>query len=913
MRASSFPRKILAGALSLALSGTATAVGADARGSAIVPDEFAALMEGQVEYLDVTVLGQRLGMFPVIVRPDTVTFENPQAVIDALLGHGARLDPGARDTLAQVLSSHMTTHESLACGVAVGACGYVGTDNADVILDRQKGVLSLFLRSDWLARKAPDARLHLPSDQTENALVHRQTVLYASGRRFSSLAVTGTGAVGITDGGFIGFDWRMLRQDGNTYRRTDWALRSAYVRQDIARTHYVQAGRMDMRNLSSPLGGNFGLTMQPFGRMEGVRVGTTQAYLNREVAGQGTPVTVILTQPARVDAYRGEELLGSSYLQAGLQNVDTTAFPVGSYPVSLRIVQNGVVSRTETVPFVRQGGNASAITGVQWFAQAGRALYDDASVVYERPHLPVAQAGVRVPVMRGLVAGNSLARVDGRLYDEARIDAWLPVGRYSVNLTAAQLVGSDGARGQSEQLTFGRRINWSVYRYHTTDADCSAHGSQRMRGLSCNTTVTATVSVPVLRGQATLGYTRSSSRSRYVGELDFPTYPLAPGQRHEQETLVASRALSASYARVFSVGRESLASVGLNGYRRDLNGGRRDRGGFVSVTLSRLPARRAHHATRVQSLGAQFSSPTAGASRATLRASETRIWQEDGYRDLGMQASADDRRRFNASVNGRYDSSAGRFSALLSQDSVRGSRNTFSASAGYASAFALSRSGFVLGADAGGTDPAAGVAVTVHGDRDVDGSAAASVTSPSLAPTSLRAGEKRLIVVSPFQKNVIDTRDGASTAKKKGAVHASLETGTGPRPWFLTPGKIGLHSIASRMSLTYIGRLSFADDPMGGSLRVLNAVHADVDESGAFVAEFDHRPDALYTWRNGKAYVCRVDRVVAHGAVSQVEMSPCNAVAAVSLPERARRKLPATLPAVAGAGAVRTSMKGKSP
>jgi hypothetical protein len=907
MRLLSFPRTFIAAALSLAFTGTVAAAGPDA--AAVVPEEFGALMEGQTEYLDVVVLGQRLGMFAVTVRPDTVSFEDPGAVLNALLGAGARLDDAARDTLLSVLTSHMSTHEALACSVAYGSCGYVVTDGADVILDRQKGELSLFLRSDWLARTPPDARLHLPTDGTENAFIHRQSALYASGRSFSSATVTGTGAVGLTEGGFAGFDWRLIRQDARQYRSTQWNLRSVYVRQDLARKYYVQAGRMDMRNLSSPLGGNFGLTMQPFPRLEGVRVGTTQAYVNREVAGRGSPVTVILTQPARVDAYRGEELLGSSYLQAGLQDVDTSAFPVGSYPVSLRIVQNGVVVRTEVSPFVREGGSASAITGVQWFAQAGRALYDDDDSLVRGHSRPQSmQAGFRVPLMRGLVAGNSLARVGDRLYDEARVDGWIPLGRHTITFSASQLVGNDGARGQMQQLSFGSRVSWSIYRYHTVTNHCDDTDNQRLRGLSCSTSISASVSTPVLRGQASLGYTRSTSRWRRPDIRQGNGLPLLPGDYSIADTEVASRALSVSYTRVFSLGSESLASVGVNGYRRDLSAGRSDRGGFLSLTLTRLPPRIPHHATRVQSLGAQFSTPTDGASRATLRVAETRIWQENGYRELGLQASGDDRQRLSASVNGRYDSSTGRYSVLLGEDKTRGGASVFSASGGYTSAFALSRSGFYLGADAGSNDPAAGVVISVEGNADTKGQLAASVSAPTMSPTSLRTGQKRLVAVDPFQKSVIDTRD-AHTVSKTARVHASLETGTGPRSWFLTPGKLGRHVIASRLNITYVGRLSFPGDVVKSTPRILNAVHADMDEAGAFVAEFDHRPDVFYAWVQGDAYLCRPASTAFAYAITRVGEVPCESVPLAALPETIRHRLPA-FNATALSSGVRTSVEG---
>ena len=898
----SFPRRYLALALGLALQGPVAA--ADARtGAAIVPDDFGSLMDGDTEYIDVQVLGQRLGMFPVTVRPDTLTFDNPDAVIDALLGAGAVLDDDARATLSGLLATRLSTHEALACSVATGPCGYLATDSADVILDRQKAALSLFLRSDWFARKPPDERFHTPTEGAENALVHRQTAFYASSRQFSSLAVNGVGALGVTDAGYIGFDWRLIRQASPRHTRTDVTLRSVYGRQDIGKTHYVQAGRMDMRNLSSPLGGNFGIAMQPFSRMEGVRIGTTQAYVNREVAGRGTPVTVILTQPARVDAYRGEELLGSTYLPAGLQDVDTSTFPVGSYPVTLRIVQNGAAVRDETVPFVREGGSLGrGGEGVQWFAQAGHALYDSVDDGSRgRSRLPAAQAGVRLPLFRGVALGNSLARIDGRLYDETRIDAWVPVGGRSLNLSISQLVGSDGARGQMQQLTFGRRISWSLYRYRTLTRHCNDADQMRMRGLSCTSSLSATVSAPLGSGQLTLGYARSSSRRRWETDPFERPLPALPGHASMTDSTTASRALSLGYSRVFSVGPESLASLGASSYRRRLTGGRSDTGGFLSVTFTRLPPQNAGLYSRVQSLGAQAATPRNGAATKTLRASETRTWKEHGYRQLSAEASGDDRHRFNATVNGRYEGSAGRLTAYLSHDRIREGGGTFSSSAGYTSAFALSRHGFVMGSDAGGSDPGAGVAVSVAKQPGASDRAAASIVSSTSSPMLVRSGHKRLVTMDAFTRNTLDAKDVA-TGGGDASVRSILETGTGPRQWFLTPGKVGRESIASRLSLTYLGRIALPDTTTAQSFRLLNAVSADVDPSGAFVAEFDHEPSSLYVWRQGMVYVCRATRSVTKGSIRRMGVVPCEVTSMSALPETVRRRVPDVSVASRGVG-----------
>ncbi|KAG1318252.1 hypothetical protein G6F63_015301 [Rhizopus arrhizus] len=61
---------------------------------------------------------------------------------------------------------------------------------------------------------------------------------------------------------------------------------------------------------------------------------------------QASPLTVLLARDARVDAFEGERLLQTFYLQAGVNQLDTRSFPMGSYSVTLRIYEDGVLVRS---------------------------------------------------------------------------------------------------------------------------------------------------------------------------------------------------------------------------------------------------------------------------------------------------------------------------------------------------------------------------------------------------------------------------------------------------------------------------------------------------------------------------------------------------------------------------------------
>ncbi|TGD94807.1 hypothetical protein C9F07_10475, partial [Salmonella enterica subsp. enterica serovar Poona] len=62
------------------------------------------------------------------------------------------------------------------------------------------------------------------------------------------------------------------------------------------------------------------------------------------------------------DISRGSALLGSQCLTPGMHTLDTHSLPPGSYPLALRIYEDGILRRTESQPFSKGGNSFSAQT-----------------------------------------------------------------------------------------------------------------------------------------------------------------------------------------------------------------------------------------------------------------------------------------------------------------------------------------------------------------------------------------------------------------------------------------------------------------------------------------------------------------------------------------------------------------------
>lgn len=85
-----------------------------------------------------------------------------------------------------------------------------------------------------------------------------------------------------------------------------------------------------------------------------------------------TPVMVQVTRNARIDIYRGSELLGSQFLTPGMHTLDTHSLPPGSYPLALRIYEDGILRRTESQPFSK--GVIASVHRPSGLFRAGRKI-----------------------------------------------------------------------------------------------------------------------------------------------------------------------------------------------------------------------------------------------------------------------------------------------------------------------------------------------------------------------------------------------------------------------------------------------------------------------------------------------------------------------------------------------------------
>ncbi|VVE04905.1 TcfC E-set like domain-containing protein [Pandoraea commovens] len=894
-----------------------------------VPAGFEDIALGQVEHLEVRLLGQSLGLFPVFVRPDDVRLETPEALAQTI---DERMSITRGDTaavslasLVEALARPMPRNGHLACDdMSSGTgCRFLETESAGVILDESQGTLELFLSRAWLpAKSAHGPEFHANTPGSENALIHSQIVNAATTDRYRNLTVMGNGALGISPASYAGFSWSLVHSSYNRRHSdanaipatsapssggTQATLDSLYYRHDLGPRYYVQSGRMDQRNLSSAQGGSFGFTLLPVSRFDGARIGTSQAYVNESAASLGSPLTVLLTREARVDAYRGHELLGSAYFAAGVQPFDTRYFPEGSYLVSLRIFEGDTLVRTETVPYSKVGGGASA-KGTQWFVQAGRVVdrlgYASDTAQQregerERQRFTF-QSGIRAAFGPGFTFTSGLVWLQSSLYNESQIGWQREFALGRLTTTAALLSGSDGARGNTQSISFSNGLGVSLYRYQMRDAAC--RGSAAAAGavganFGCYDVLNASVSAPLGKWQAVAAYSESQSFGQprqWAGDgLEDPWLGA------DRAAGGVSRTLQTALSRSFRWDK-LLINARVGGYhRRQAGMERRETGGFVSVSLSaHRPAAAGQSLSTYASAGADVRTGGGGERGASTdyHGTYSLVWEDASRRELMLSLNANEQGAGNAILRGAIDGRYGDAHAAVSRSLLRaggaeggGGGGQSSFVGGYASSFAVSRDGFRVGPAMLAGEPPAGVALVVDAlDEDDPTGAAAATLQVGGRSLPVDFGASALSPVSGYR-----ALKGEISEAHEGEIDHSvaLVRGAGQYDYFLTPGRLKVHRVAAGRIYTYVGRAVGPDGLSMENARVLSVVAPPLDAQGTFLVESAQRLKHLYLLDGAQPMRCELNVTERQDVIHLTGVTQCDHVAQQAIPESLRAQL----------------------
>lgn len=853
-----------------------------------IPSGFEDLAKTQRLWTEVSLYGESLGLFETEINLETVTFTRPQALIDAIK-HQFNDDPALIASINEALAAPLPRNGNLACssnGSASG-CDYIDTHRLAIIYDENNARINLFLDKRYLPKHTANSQWYQPTHDSENALIHQQNINFVADRNYQSATIQGNGALALTEKGYLNLDWTWLGQRSRHQQQQEISVNNAWYRQDIGHEHYLQLGEMDTRDLFSNAGGNISLSQLPLGKIRGLRAGSTRTWLNPVQLSQGTPLTVLLSHDARIDARRGDQLLASFYLNAGAQTLDTRSFPEGSYTVTLAIYENNRLTRTEQVPFTRTG--TAPFDRIEWFIQGGETYNDGPG----ETHSSVAQAGIRLPLTPTLALTSGVTVTSERRFVENAVD-WSQGFNSGfidgvLSTRFSYLYGGEGERGNIQQISYNDGFSLSFYRNALSANNCDnrSQGFDAVNG--CYRTLSALFSVPVGSWYANLGYSDNKNEGRYIyrRELSQNDDRYSEGLPWEQVFMTRSHshAWQAGLSNSFNIsGLNIYGSANVfKRYDDSLSGS--DKGGYLSFSLS-LAHNRNGNTSRFTSLGATWQHQRNENNQLSYNLSHSWYAGRNGENEYGLSASGINSDSLSTTAYTRKGGQFGNASLTLSDFWDRNvNSHTPSSSGNYNSTFALSRSGLWFGRWSDGR-PASAIAVDVETQEESETSRVA-VSLDNGSRADIPANSRGLFAVPGYRQTTLTINESLDISH---GASSEITQGSGSRTVFMVPGKMLHREVLTSASYTWIGRLTDEHHAPLKGVMPLNVNGWNDLGQGGFNAQSDSLLHHLYILNQQQFYQCALSVKSMRDVVRYVGTITCRGISFSSLPETVQQQ-----------------------
>lgn len=438
---------------------------------------------------DLSFRGQRLGAFRAIADGSTITFEDPAAIVAAL---GDRIIP---DQVISLLSGPLSLNEEFRCvpGQTVG-CNFLPIDQSGVIVNRERFIAELFLSRSYLNDLAIVSTALGPPTSNDFALIQTANMSLAGGFNRGGLRYGGIFDT-LASKGRTALVAQTVLTDRVGARMQEGYLQHLWTDRRVAVGLLPIVNTVTITNLRV-LGGEFGSFF----------------LTNRAGFDPGTPIEILLPRRAVVEVYRNGVLLLTQVYEAGIQRVDTSRLPAGSYPVQL-VARDGPAILLEETRYYTRINTLPPPGKVGFNFRAGERVDDlvfdilgpgaTQSFFPQRSGELIVSAGAEMRVGRSIGIGAQLFSIGSDIFGEASVQLFR--GRFSG--LAAVSAGTEGSYAVAAAGTLQLpNINFSIdARSIRTDDDRRLSERGRFQPFfRSEDTLTGAASFRLLDGSATL-------------------------------------------------------------------------------------------------------------------------------------------------------------------------------------------------------------------------------------------------------------------------------------------------------------------------------------------------------------------------------------------------------------------------
>lgn len=835
-----------------------------ANAKVIVPVGFEDLTKQQELWVSTSVNGENLGIFKVVYGISELRFSDPEKLLSAIkskLSESHELD----NILKGKLYSPLKIVGNLSCASSSfqSNCDYLMSKDLTLFFDEKKSIAYIILDKRFNGLTG-GKRFNTAELSSVNGLIHQQSLYFSHGEDVKSYSLNAQDTIGISDSTYSYADWNWNFQGTTLGTVSNVLLNNLYIRNDINKTKYIQAGLMNGSDIYTNSGGNISMNQLPFSNIKGVRVGTTSSWINKERQSRGTPVSILLTADARVDVHRGEQLLGSFYLKSGFHNLKTDSFPRGSYPVSLKVYENNVLKRVEVVHYV--GFDNYLSNDQQWFLQFGRPSRGSA----DRSDDLVFLGGVRTPINNNLSLTNSSSLTSEEKMFESGIQWSKPLSDLNIDgdafVSATFLMSDDGDKGNTQQISYTNDYTLSLYRTSLLTEACRAN--KNFSG--CHSNLSLSFSFPYRDWNVSLDYTKAMSKSGdyFVNNPDLDGYYNAPFFYRRGELITKSSKSSTwqlGMSRSFNFSNGVSVSSLLSFYKRNddsYNGGEDGVNLSINLTYNNKKNNRSTYDTL--SLSTQVSKNSGSTSTTNYSSAYNRYFDSYGYNGLGLGISGLNTKSINTSVNGRIDGNYGKASIYLNNyfDKNNNSKN-YNVSGSYSSSVVIDKDSIAFGRW-GGVKPASAILLkTDSEDYGRFGGYAYLDTGDRLL---LGKSKTSVLLMPGYHKSNLRF----SGVSNNSNVSTELKKGTDSKTLFMTPGKVYTRDITIESFYTWFGLLLDSEGLPILNAEIVNSQNAQNYGNGAFMWETKKEINSISIISEGKVFHCDIHQNTLRGNINYI-------------------------------------------
>lgn len=288
-----------------------------------VPPGFEDLARERLLVVDVYFGGEKLTEAQATVAPGSLTFVEP-AVIASLVPYVRNVSQ-----MQELLSQPLPSNTALSCSTfSATGCGNLTTDLVAVILSEDSFRVDLFIGPQLLESQFVSESGYLSPSSNSPSLTYSVAA-----------NVAGDGA----DSEY--FVQNDIIASVGEYRFTAKVSESSYA----GLTADELVVERDFRGWRAIAGLVYAPGSEFTGRRRIVGAGVTTQIDSRRDRDliKGTPIPLFLSRSSRVEIYIDGRLASASFYDAGNVVVDTSELPTGSYPISIRVIEAGMVVREE--------------------------------------------------------------------------------------------------------------------------------------------------------------------------------------------------------------------------------------------------------------------------------------------------------------------------------------------------------------------------------------------------------------------------------------------------------------------------------------------------------------------------------------------------------------------------------------